>query len=192
MIEDWNENIPHETKLEYYILNVLGEQEYCTRKRFLKEIIIPEASLSNNLAALSEKGYLEKRSDNHLYRYYITPEGREYKSQIVEVLRKKVEYPSSTLNLSVDEKIIYILQNNSFLFISNLENRKLRINKSTLHKHLKKLLNMRIIEEITVPGFIKPMYKITFLGRKRSFEMIEKEKILIPPETVEFKPIELL
>ncbi len=187
MIEDWNENIPYETKLEYYILNVLGEQEFCTWKTFLKEIIIPEASLPNNLAALSEKGYLEKKSDNHLYHYYITPEGREYKSQIVKVLRKNVEYPSNTLNLSVDEKIIYTLQNNSFLFISNLENRKLGINKTTLHKHLRKLLNKGIIEEIKVLGFIKPMYKITFLGRKRSFEMIEEEKILIPPpETVLF------
>ncbi|KKL84020.1 hypothetical protein LCGC14_1968930 [marine sediment metagenome] len=178
MLEDWNENIPYKTKLKYYILNVLGEQEYCTWKRFLKEIIIylHKDSLPNDLAVLLEKGYIEKKLDNHLYRYYITTEGQEYKSQIVKVLRKSVEYPSSKLNLSIDEKIIYTLQNSSFLFISNLESKKLGINNSTLYKHLRKLIDKGLIEKIRFPGFDKSIYRFTFLGRTRAFEMIKVEK----------------
>ena len=106
--------------------------------------------------------------------YCITPEGREYKRQIEQVLIRNVKYPLNKLNLNTDEKIIYALQENPFLFISDLENQKLGINRSTLYRHLSKLTGRRIIEKVVVPGVSKLGYKITFLGRRKFSEIIEE------------------
>ncbi len=90
-------------------------------KSFLNESIISQDSLLNDLKKLTETGYIERMSKYNPYRYRITPKGRKYRNQIVQVITRKVKPPSINTILDTTSRELFTLDNNPFLLISDLK-----------------------------------------------------------------------
>ena len=88
------------------MLTILEENKSCTWKKLKKKFFIHETLLINALSTLVDKIYIKKNIDTRPFHYHITSEGKDYRNQIVQIIKRKVKLSSIKVNLNLGQKSI--------------------------------------------------------------------------------------
>ncbi|KKN36302.1 hypothetical protein LCGC14_0775050 [marine sediment metagenome] len=175
---------------EFNILLLLSVNENgCEYSDLLTEKTkISESSVNRYLRKLSNELYIQKeninpKGESELNVYKITNYGLK-RLEKIKSLEYSPEYPPEgyITQFNHKEKIIYMLNKNSFCVWGNFVDERLNIPKSTLSYKLKDLQDKEYLEKVILKGITKPVYKILPKGRKEFIDILKKFKF--DPETI--------
>ncbi len=155
---------------EYIILWMLAKNKHCKWSNFIKDISIPESSLSTKLTSLREDGYIVRPERNQ---YEITQDGLERLREL-EYLKKHgkraLNFPPKTITRkrNYTDWILWMLFNNDYCKWSDFTSEPLKINSSSLSNALNSLKKDTLILNENSE------YKITAGGKIRYFEILKR------------------
>jgi len=175
---------------EFNILLLLSvNKNGCEYSDLLNEKMkISESSVNRYLRKLKRDLYIQKENINpkgegELNVYKITSYGLE-RLEKIKLLEYPPEFPPEEYITQFEhkEKIIYMLNKNSFCVWGNFIDDRLNIPKSTLSDKLKNLRDKEYLEKTILKGVSKPVYRILPKGRKEFIDILKKYKF--DPETI--------
>ncbi|MBY9018104.1 MAG: hypothetical protein KGD66_04655 [Candidatus Lokiarchaeota archaeon] len=155
---------------EYIILWMLAKNKHCKWSNFIKDISIPESSLSTKLTSLREDGYIVRPERNQ---YEITQDGLERLREL-EYLKKHgkraLNFPPKTITRkrNYTDWILWMLFNNDYCKWSDFTSEPLKINSSSLSNAINSLKKDTLILNENSE------YKITAGGKIRYFEILKR------------------
>lgn len=159
---------------ELIILWTLSRNPTCTWSNFLSPpLSIKQATLSNYLKRLQDKGLIEKIRRAV---YQITEIGREYlikKHQKLKNREDNLRYPPKIIrsNRNYQDIIIWMVFNNESCRWSDFTNDPLRINQSSLSKNLNPLLEEQNIRKTNGEYFITENGKRVYEEMIKSYDL---------------------
>ncbi|MFW9772908.1 MAG: tetratricopeptide repeat protein [Candidatus Thorarchaeota archaeon] len=182
-------------KKEYFILEKLQDNDYCTWSDFTERI--KESTLSNYLSRLKEENLIEKSDYNE---YRITKEGERRLRELTlfgKDGKPKLKYPPKVIlkQRNYDHWILWMLYNNAFCKWSDFtDDSPVRINQSSLSKNIHNLLAKDLIVNENKEYKITPLGETEYLKILKSYDL-DRQSLLeeeskrieqITRETIDF------
>lgn len=161
---------------EFNILQLLSKNESCVWQDFLDERLkMSPSTVSKYIRKLIEKDLIEKKKRI----YKITAEGLVELERLESIGLEKY-FPPDNIEFNTEEKIIWMVNNNTFCQWRDFIDYRLEINQSTLSRILNRLIDNGIIEKTIMKEMRnRPIYVKTREAIKR-YRLMLKTKNLDP------------